>query len=132
MGTNVFLKTGWSFLPRIVSDGERICQLEYHEDIWESLQILFTTLPGERLAHPLYGCDLMQYTFRPINNSLISEMHNTILTAITLYETRIEVIDIDIAKHSSELHRLDITIGYLLRSTSSRYNYTIPFYTMED
>jgi len=132
MEKDTFLKTGWSFLPRVVNDGQKISDLQYSDDIWESLKILFTTLPGERIAHPLYGCDLMQFTFRPINNSLISDMHDTILTAITLYETRITIINIEIIANANILHRLDINIEYILSSTSSRFNITIPFYTMEE
>ena len=123
--------TGWSFLPQIVAEGERISNLDYNQDIYESLNILFTTLPGQRIAHPLYGCDLMQFMFLPINNSLISDMRTTILTAITLYESRIEVIELDITEHGLLAYRLDINIAYILSKTSSRFNITIPFYVME-
>ena len=131
MKYNPYLRTGWSFLPKIVNEGGRISDLEYNQDIYESLQILFTTLPGERIAHPLYGCDLIQFMFRPIDNSLIANMSNTILTAITLYESRIEVVELVINANKILPHRLDINIAYILSKTSSRFNITIPFYTME-
>jgi phage baseplate assembly protein W len=131
MANSIFSKTGWPFLPRIVNDGQRLSDLSYTKDIRESLDILFTTLPGERLAHPLYGCDLLQFMFRPINNGLLSSMKNVIQTAITLYETRVEVLRIEITPNPTILHQLDIVIDYKLVSTSSRFNVTIPFYTME-
>jgi phage baseplate assembly protein W len=131
MKNSVFTKTGWPFFPRIVNNGERLQDLTYSSDIHESLDILFTTLPGERIAHPLYGCDLMQYMFRPINNALISEMTNTISNAIVLFEPRIKLLDVVITPNEEILYQLDISIAYMLLETSSRYNITIPFFTME-
>jgi len=124
-------QTGWAFFPQIVDDARRTNDLTLHEDIRESLQILFTTLPGERIAHPLYGCDLIQFVFKPINNSLITDMRNTIETAIQLYETRIVLIEVDIRVNEEINHRIDIDIIYELSKTNSRYNMTIPFYIME-
>lgn len=131
MKIDTFLQTGWPFFPQIVSNASRISDLSFSEDVRQSLQILFTTLPGERLAHPLYGCDLMQFMFKPINNSLISDMENTVRTAIELYETRINLILIDIRKHQDVDNRIDIEIFYELSATNSRFNMTIPFYIME-
>jgi uncharacterized protein len=131
MKIDTFLQTGWPFFPEIVSNASRISDLSYSVDIRQSLQILFTTLPGERLAHPLYGCDLMQFMFKPINNSLLSDMENTVRTAIELYETRINLIFIDIRRSLTSDNRIDIEIFYEISATSSRFNMTIPFYIME-
>ena len=131
MKNDTFLQTGWAFFPQIVSNASSINDLSYSEDVRQSLKILFTTLPGERLAHPLYGCDLIQFMFKPINNSLISDMENTVRTAIELYETRIKLILIDIRKREDVDNRIDIEILYELSTTNSRFNMTIPFYIME-
>jgi phage baseplate assembly protein W len=131
MKKNGFLQTGWNFFPEIINDGARIQDLSYDEDIYQSLRILFTTLPGQRIGQQLYGCDLMQYVFKGINNSLISNMENTIRTAITLYEPRIKLIKLDINVNTNIPHRVDINLIYILSRTNSRYNITIPFYTME-
>lgn len=131
MKFDTFYQTGWPFFPQIVANGSRVSDLIYSQDIVESLKILFTTLPGERIAHPLYGCDLIQYMFKPINNSLISDIQNTVRTAIELYEVRIIIVDIVVKVNDEIDHRLDIDIMYLLSATSSRYNMTIPFYIME-
>jgi len=131
MKKNVFLQTGWSFFPEITNDGARIQDLTYDADVYQSLKILFTTLPGQRIGQQLYGCDLMQYVFKPINNSLISNMENTIRTAITLYETRIKLLKLEVYVNTDVPHRVDINLVYMLNRTNSRYNITIPFYTME-
>lgn len=126
-----FFQTGWAFFPQIVDDATRINDLSLRDDIRESLQVLFTTLPGERIAHPLYGCDLLQFVFKPINNSLITDLRNTIETAIQLYETRIILIEVNIVVNEEINHRIDIDIVYELNKTNSRFNMTIPFYIMD-
>lgn len=131
MKTDTYFQTGWPFFPQIVSNASRIEDLTFSNDIRQSLKILFTTLPGERIAHPLYGCDLLQFMFKPINNSLLSEMENTIRTAIELYETRINLVLIDIQQHKDVDNRIDIEVFYELSTTNSRFNMTIPFYIME-
>jgi len=131
MKKNVFLQTGWNFFPEITNRGARIKDLTYSDDILQSLRILFTTLPGQRIGQQLYGCDLMQYVFKPINNSLISNMKNTLRTAITLYEPRIKLLLLDVYVDTNIPHRVNIDLIYMLSRTNSRYNITIPFYTME-
>lgn len=131
MNFDSIFQTGWAFFPEIIDDARRINAITLREDIRESLQILFTTLPGERLAHPLYGCDLLQFVFKPINNSLITDMRNTIETAIQLYETRILLIEVDIRVNKEINHRIDIDIIYELNKTNSRFNMTIPFFLMD-
>jgi len=131
MEANTIFQTGWPFLPEIEAEGSRLKEITYHQDIVESLSILFTTLPGERIGHPLYGCDLLQFMFKSINNSLISNLYNTITTAITLYESRIEIIELTIKVNNEVWHQIDIDLFYEISMTSSRYNMTIPFYIME-
>jgi phage baseplate assembly protein W len=131
MELNTYYQTGWPFLPRILKDGSEVEKISYYEDIVQSLRILFTTLPGERIGHPLYGCDLLQFMFKPINNSLITDMDNAITTAITLYESRIRIVELVIKVNDQVWHQIDINLIYTISSTSSRYNMTIPFYIME-
>lgn len=131
MKSNPYYRTGWAFPPTLTDSGGQMQIITFEEDIRESLQILFTTLPGERVGHPLYGCDLLQYMYRPINNSLLSEIKNTISTAITLFEVRIDLVEVRILPRGTLPFQLDIHISYRQRETSSRYNITLPFFLQE-
>ncbi|BDD04516.1 GPW/gp25 family protein [Aureibacter tunicatorum] len=126
-----YARSGWPFLPTFQNQGSQISDLSYKKDIEESLLILFTTLPGERIAHPLYGCDLWQYMFKPINNSLITSMQNTIEQSIILFEPRINLLEVKVSADSLEPYILRIELAYSLRTESSRFNLTLPFYIME-
>ena len=129
---DIYWKTGWNFLPQVVDSGSRLALLTYPDDIKESLEILFSTLPGQRIAHPNYGCDLMQYVFKPINNTLLTAMEDTIRASITLYEPRIDLQSVSVTVHPSYNYQLQIELSYILRVTNTRYDITLPFYTMED
>lgn len=54
LGTNAFLGSGWSFPLELTEEGVRMSS--YEQDIEESLRILFSTSPGERVNRYDYGC----------------------------------------------------------------------------
>ena len=55
---DVFLGTGWSFPPTFQTSGKEVEMVSYEQDIKESLHILLSTSPGERIMQPSFGCDL--------------------------------------------------------------------------
>jgi uncharacterized protein len=125
-----FLGTGWAFPvefskttcePLLVSD---------EVDIWQSLQILFSTSLKERRILPDYGCNLEDYVFAPINVSLLSLLEEMIREGIQLHEPRIKLERLAITPIENE-GRLDILISYIVRSTNTRFNRVYPFYYQE-
>lgn len=56
LGTNAFLGSGWSFPPPLELTEEGVRMSSYEQDIEESLRILFSTSPGERVNRYDYGC----------------------------------------------------------------------------
>ncbi len=69
---------------------------EKEEDIRESLFILLSTAPGERLGHPDYGCGLNQLVFEPMSSSLFRKIRDRIEYAILMFEARIKLIEISV------------------------------------
>ena len=53
---DAFLGTGWSFPPVLTDTGVQLSG--YEQDIRESLHVLFSTAPGERVCRYDYGCPL--------------------------------------------------------------------------
>ena len=68
-----FLGTGWSFPPRFSKQAEGLELSSFEDDIAESLYILLSTTPGERIMNPEYGCDLQSQVFQNINNTFTSQ-----------------------------------------------------------
>ena len=64
MDADAFLGRGWSFPLELTEDGVKMSS--YEKDIEESLRILFSTSPGERVNRYDYGCPLRRYAFEPM------------------------------------------------------------------
>lgn len=100
------------------------------EDINKSLEILFSTMQGERIMQPKYGSDLSRFLFEPITTTLKTYMKDLINDAILYFEARIKLLDLELEANELE-GKIDITVEYLVKGTNSRYNYTYPYYIEE-
>lgn len=141
-----FFGTGWAFpitfqkvkadaTSRAAEGTASYCTVERAadlEDIGQSLTILLTTRPGERVMRPDYGCALEDLLFEPMNESLLTYVRNLIDRAILYYEPRIKLNEIDILEDDNLLEgRLKVAVDFTVRTTNSRFNYVYDFYTRE-
>lgn len=125
-----FIGKGWSFPPIFNKTIKGVEQREGNDDIIESLNILLTTLPGERIYDSSFGCDLTPLLFEPFTNTLKTSLSERIKNAIILFEARIvlENISFNLSIKESIIY---ITINYLIKSHNSRYNMVFPYYLKE-
>lgn len=126
-----FLGTGWSFPPRFEKQTKRVDLVSDEDDIRESLMILLSTRPGERVMNPLYGCNLDDLLFAPLNLTLKTYVTDLIETAILYFEPRIDLNKIDINENNDLEGELLIEVDYTVRSTNTRRNLVFPFYRGE-
>ncbi|MBE9233719.1 GPW/gp25 family protein [Cuspidothrix issatschenkoi LEGE 03284] len=124
-----FLGTGWGFPPTFHQDGT-VEMVSDEKDIVQSLEIILSTHPAERIMHPDFGCELSQFMFEEISQSAITSMRSIISKALLYHEPRIDVEDINIDESEQE-GLLLISISYTVRSTNSRFNLVYPFYINE-
>ena len=73
---DAFLGTGWSFPPVLTDTGVQLSG--YEQDIRESLHVLFSTAPGERVCRYDYGCPLRRYAFEPLTVQTTVRLRNDI------------------------------------------------------
>src|SRR5690606_26101240 len=99
-------------------------------EIRESLTILLSTLVGERLYHPDFGCDLKKFMFEEVDNSLVTEIQEMIAEAIYTYEPRVEVLEITVTEEEKNGTTLVINISYFIHATNREESmvYTLPLY----
>lgn len=126
-----FLGSGWSFPPRFLDSNEGLEMSHDERDIAESLFILLSTTPGERVMNPKYGCDLQRMVYANISNSTKTLIQDMITTAILYFEPRIDVLSIDIEDKGQLEGKLEINIFYEIKGTNSRRNMVYPFYLTE-
>ncbi len=136
-----FLGTGWNFPPTFHKEFWGVEMISDEEDINSSLDILFSTEPGERVMQPTYGCALRQFVFEPMNVATKTMMEKVIKDALLFHEPRIIVDKIQIGlpgdadprlvSETNDQGVLPISIEYRIITTNTRYNYVFPFYYNE-
>ena len=128
-----FIGKGLGFPPEFIKNQSEqdIVMVEGAQDIEQSLQILLSTRPNERMLAPDYGCNLDPLIFEPLDLSLISLMQDVVKMAIIRYEPRIKLNQVQIETQDSLQGTVAIHIDYTIKSTNSRFNFVYPFYLQE-
>ncbi|MDR3061992.1 MAG: GPW/gp25 family protein [Dysgonamonadaceae bacterium] len=125
-----YLGTGWAFPPRFIK-GKGVEMVDSEEDIRQSLQILLSTVPGERMFRFDYGCNIRQWVFEELNLSTETLIIDCIEQAILHFEPRIEVEKVLLETKDKQEGILWINIDYRIRRTNNRSNMVYPFYFKE-
>jgi phage baseplate assembly protein W len=126
-----FLGRGWSFPPEFHRHSKEVKMVSEAPDIQQSLTILLSTRPGERLMHPTFGCSIHDMIFESINESTSTEIKDRIQRAILFFEPRISVDNIFVDAEEEKSGTLRILLEYTIRTTNARSNLVYPFYLKE-
>ncbi|MGX9460843.1 GPW/gp25 family protein [Shewanella sp. A14] len=126
-----FLGTGWRFPPQFTGSGRQAAMVSEELDIKESINILLSTNPGERVMDPDYGCGIKAMVFEEINQATITKLTHVIERAVLFFEPRIDLELVDINTLHAMEGRLDICLHYRVITTNARRNMVYPFYIME-
>ena len=124
-----FLGTGWSFPPSFDQNTRTVQMVTDEEDIAQSLRILLSTRPGERVMLPGFGCNLDVLLFEPVTTTLAAYIKDLVETAILYFEPRIDLERVDIREVNPLEGLIILDIDYSIRVNNSRFNMVIPFYT---
>lgn len=126
-----FLGVGWKFPPEFDKTSKSITLISEEADIKESLYILFTTRPGERVMQPEYGCDLSIINFEPTNTNFVALIEDNIQRSILYHEPRITLENIKVMTDRIMDGIVDIEIVYTVIKTNNRNNIVFPYYLIE-
>lgn len=114
------------------------------EAIRQSLLLLLSTRPGERVMRPTYGCDLDRLVFSPNDDTSAGLAMHLVQQAVTRWEPRVDVLRVDASRaeapspadgdspgeSSPDLtdysSRLAIVLDYRVRATGRTGQVAIP------
>lgn len=107
---------GWAFPPAFsIDDG--VVMANGAEDVRQSLRILFSTEPGERIMRDGYGCALYDVMFENINGDLTSNIEARVVDAILRYEPRANLTRIRVYQSRTNSSTVSVDITYCLRGS---------------
>lgn len=110
---------GISFPPRLGEDG-RVAWSEGAENIRESIRVILSTEPGERLMLPQFGGGLRRFLFEPNTASTRRLIEERVTQALTLWEPRIRLESVTAEADPGDSRSVHVTIRYRLVSDGRR------------
>jgi phage baseplate assembly protein W len=93
----------------------------------QSVLILLSTRPGERVMRPRYGCDLNRLVFSPNDATTAGLAIHYVRQALLRWEPRIEILGLDAGPGETDPGRLDIVLEYRVRSLNRPDRLIYPF-----
>jgi phage baseplate assembly protein W len=125
-----FLGTGWAFPIKPQADG-RLAFASGEEKIRQSIWLVLSTSPGERVMRPEFGCGVHDLVFEANTPLLHGLLKTRVRAALTRWEPRIDVLEVEIEAPPERRNYLGIRITYRVRSNNAFFNLVYPFFLNE-
>lgn len=128
--TRSFLGTGWQFPIRLNPQGG----LDYssgEQHVAEAIWIILSTCQGERQMRPQFGCGMQEFVFASNNPSTFGNVAHLVRKALTEYEPRVDVLNVQVQTTPDEPNKVLIRVDYRIRSTNAYHNMVYPFFVQE-
>ena len=125
-----FLGTGWKFPLQVTPTG-KIALSSEEQKIEESILLILSTAPGERLMLPDFGCGIHDLVFAPNDSGTVSRVVDLVRRALTNHEPRIDVLDVTAETSGEQPNLLLIRVDYRIRDNNSMKNLVYPFFITE-
>jgi phage baseplate assembly protein W len=103
-----------------------IDMVEEHESVRQAILLLLSTVPGERVMRPDYGCELYRIAFMPNDDTTAGLAMHYVRRALDLWEPRVQVLRLDASRDASEPGQLNIDLVYKVRSTQQVEHFRLP------
>ncbi len=100
-------------------------KVEGLETVLQDLEILISTVPGERVNRPEYGCSLYTRTWGNIDDVARTGLQD-IRSAIDTYEPRVQLLSLS-AEVARETGTVNFRIKFRIVNTNTAANLVFPF-----
>lgn len=128
---NPIIGRGWHFPPML--DERGIVALTSDEDeVEQSIQIIISTVPGQRVMRPEFGCRIHELAFAPSNTATAGLARQYVAEALGMWEPRINLKRVHVEPDPHESACLLISIEYQIASLHSNRSLVYPFYLIPE
>ena len=125
-----FLGVGWKFPLQVTPNG-RIASARAEQRVEESILLILATAAGERPMLQDFGCGIHDLVFSENDSRTIALVVHLVREALTRYEPRIDVLDVQAESTIDAPNVLLIRVNYRIRATNAIGNLVYPFYITE-
>ena len=122
-----FLGTGWAFPVHVDAHG-RIALAEQERDIEEAMRIILLTPKGQRVMRTEFGCQIHDLIFAPDDATTAGLASYYVEDALSMWEPRIRVLEVNAQPAADHSGRLLIDIRYEIKATHDSRSLVFPFY----
>lgn len=123
------LGTGWAF--PIGTDGRgRVGMVSGARAVEQAILMILMTPKGQRVMRPEFGCQLHELVFSPNDESTLGLASYYVHEALTLWEPRIELQDVDANVDPAYPERIVISVRYRLLGDGAVNSLVFPFYRL--
>ena len=126
-----FLGQGWAF-PLQFSPRGQIALAAGERDIVRAITLILSTMPGERVMRPEFGCQAWDLVYSPIDAETISMMSNYVIEALNRWEPRIDVGDVQAFGDPADDGKLLVQINYTIKATHDPRSIVYPFFIVDE
>ena len=125
--SNEFIGSGWGF-PVDVDKTGGIRLVSRDTEIEQSIRLILSTAPGERVMRPEFGCGIHDHVFDGVNGRTMGRIAFAVRESLRRWEPRIDVIEVSVTRHPVESAGLLLDIRYTPRDSNDPRNLVYPFY----
>ena len=126
-----FLGQGWAF-PLQFNPRGQIALAAGERDIEQAIRLILSTMPGERVMRPNFGCRAWELVFDPINSETTSLMGHYVTQALRFWEPRIEMGKVEVFRDTADDGVLLVEIQYTVKATHDPRSIVYPFFIVDE
>jgi len=106
--------------------GEDFIQLKENEElIKENIRRVLTTVPGEQVGNLKFGSRIREYLFN-FSSVLIEDLEQVIISSISVWEPRVNVLNIDILIDDKVQEKINVDLILQLKDSLDTFNLNLP------
>ncbi|HTV73866.1 MAG TPA: GPW/gp25 family protein [Candidatus Acidoferrales bacterium] len=123
-----FLGVGFAFPLQIDPTTGGFALAAYEADVEQAIFQILGTAKGERVMVPDFGCGMHDRVFSPNAAAQVSAVAADVRLALTRWEPRIDLLDVNVTIGGTEGEVLLIRVDYRIRANNAFYNTVYPYY----
>ena len=127
--SNPIIGRGWHFPPMLDERG-MIALTNDYDEIEQSIRIILSTAPGQRVMRPEFGCRIHELVFAPNSSATAGQAIRYVGEALGRWEPRIDLQEVNALDDPGRDGVMLIEIKYQIKDTHDERSIVYPFFLM--